>query len=147
MERLTQPCKNTEGGKYIDHVAGDFVGIYPDCTLGKVVDRLAAYEDTGLTPEDIKFLVRTLPNAEFLLAKAQGRLLILPCSVGSIVYGADTSPVMPLHVMAPALYLESEEGGDFETLDNFGKTVFLTREEAERALEKEKRFWKERDHG
>lgn len=109
--------------------------------------RLAAYEDLGMTPEDIKFAINALPNAKFMLAKAQGRLLILPCSIGSIVYGADASPVMPLHVMAPALYMESEEGGDFETLDNFGKTVFLTREEAERALKKEKRFWEERDYG
>ena len=67
-------------------------------------------------------------------AEASGRLVVLPCKVGDIVYGAETSPVIPLHVIDPAVYMESTEGGDFETLDNFGKTVFLTREEAEAAL-------------
>ena len=70
----------------------------------------------------------------------QGRLVVLPCKVGSVVYAAETSPVIPLHVIAPAVYLDAvypddAEDGDFEMLDNFGKTVFLTREEAERALE------------
>jgi hypothetical protein len=65
----------------------------------------------------------------------QGRLVVLPCKVGSVVYAAETTPVIPLHVIAPAVYLDGAEGGDFEMLDNFGKTVFLTREEAERALE------------
>ena len=45
MERLTKRCRNTEDGKYIPYVVGDFSGIYPDCTLGKVVERLAYYED------------------------------------------------------------------------------------------------------
>lgn len=54
MEKLTRLCKDTENGKYIPYVAGDFIGIYPDCILGKVVERLAAYEDTDLTPEEFK---------------------------------------------------------------------------------------------
>lgn len=45
MDRLTRPCENTENGKYISYVAGTFTGIYPDCTLGEVVERLAYYED------------------------------------------------------------------------------------------------------
>ena len=54
MDRLTKPCENTENGKYIPYVTGYFTGIYPDCTLGKVVSRLAEYENTGLTPSDIE---------------------------------------------------------------------------------------------
>lgn len=45
MERLTRLCENTENGKYIPYVTGDFIGIYPDCTLAEVVERLAYYED------------------------------------------------------------------------------------------------------
>lgn len=44
---------------------------------GKAIDRLAEYEDTDLSPTDISFLRNYLPNANFLLAKAQGRLIIL----------------------------------------------------------------------
>lgn len=45
MKRITRPCENTENGKYISYVADTFTGIYPDCTLGKVVERLAYYEN------------------------------------------------------------------------------------------------------
>ncbi len=38
--------------------------------LDKVIDRLAAYEDTGLTPEEVMELVQ---------AKKDGRLIMLPC--------------------------------------------------------------------
>ena len=73
-------------------------------------------------------------------AEKEGRLVVLPCKVGSVVYAAETTPIIPLHVIAPAVYLgavypDDAECADFEMLDNFGKTVFLTREEAERALE------------
>lgn len=37
MKRLTKPYKNIENGKYIN--------IFPDCTLGEIVERLAYYED------------------------------------------------------------------------------------------------------
>lgn len=45
MERLTKACENTENGKYISYIVDNFKGIYPDCTLGKVVERLAYYEN------------------------------------------------------------------------------------------------------
>ena len=39
--------------------------------------------------------------------------------------------------MGVAIYLalEGEDGGDYERISNIGKTVFLTREEAEKAME------------
>lgn len=54
--------------------------------------------------------------------------------VGDTVFAAETSPVIPLSVMCVCLYLEGAEGGDWEPLQNFGDTVFLTREEAEASL-------------
>ena len=45
MKRLTRPCEDTENGKYIPYTVGVYTGIFPDCTLGEVVERLAYYED------------------------------------------------------------------------------------------------------
>ena len=45
MERLTRLCKNTENGKYAQYTACDYVGVYPNYTLGKVIERLAYYEN------------------------------------------------------------------------------------------------------
>lgn len=42
-----------------------------------IMNRLAAYEDTGLTPEEV---------AELAQAKADGRCVVLPCMVGGTVW-------------------------------------------------------------
>lgn len=80
-----------------------------------------------------------IPNRLRELAEADkdGRLVVLPCKVGDVLYAAESAPVIPLHVMEVAIYLalEGEDGGDYERISNIGKTVFLTREEAERALQ------------
>ena len=66
-----------------------------------VVERLAAYEDTGLTPEKIKapFTENTMINLaaqalgvehsrlrELAEADKDGRVVVLPCKVGDTVY-------------------------------------------------------------
>ena len=154
MERLTQWFGFGKGCR----VAGIASHLEEKHTAEELVDvlsaRLAVYEDTGLEPEDVLrisnilrlvgedfncrlvFVAQALVKyAEYTKAEREGRLVMLPCKVGDIVYGAETAPVIPLYVIEPAVYMESAEGGDFETLDNFGRTVFLTREEAEAALE------------
>ena len=74
-------------------------------TFQEVVARLAAYEDTGLQPEDIdalqnreQGLAELLVNvscgcavaydrlAELAQAEKDGRLVVLPCKVGDTVY-------------------------------------------------------------
>lgn len=77
---------------------------------------------------------------ELAEADKEGRVVVLPCKVGDVLYAAETDPIIPLHVMAVAIYLEveGEAYGDYERISNIGKTVFLTREEAELALKKEK---------
>lgn len=45
MERLTRLCQNTENGKFAKYTACNYVGVYPNDTLGKVVERLAYYEN------------------------------------------------------------------------------------------------------
>lgn len=106
--------------------------------------RLAAYEDTGMTPEEVNDavvgaklmaksqLVSVLGvAAERLLELAEadkaGRLVVLPCKVGDTVYtltrtfdGADVVGEAELW---------------WTDIPQLGKTVFLTREEAKKALE------------
>ena len=94
------------------------------------VDRLAAYEDIAELCGGFDRL-RELAEAD-----KEGRVLILPCKVGDTVYAADAAPVIPLRVKELAFYLKGEDGGDYERVSNIGKTVFLTREEAEKALQK-----------
>lgn len=45
MERLTRPCKDTENGRYIPYVVGNYTGIYSNSDIGQAVERLAYYEN------------------------------------------------------------------------------------------------------
>ena len=122
------------------------------------VDRLAAYEDIGMTPEEIKapFTEDTMINLaaqalgvepsrlrELAEADKDGRVLILPCKVGDPVWRIvrDGEPhitrdeVRDMYFaddMTPCVELV---GGRVTFTEKFGKTVFLTRAEAERALQ------------
>ena len=113
--------------------------------LGRHVDRLAAYEDTGLSPEQVQELAK---------AKADGRLVELPCKIGDEVWflekqlditNGTCSTVISEHIVTeirgnkynPLWYMASSERcthRDFHPTE-LGKTVFLTREAAEKALE------------
>lgn len=121
-----------------------------DDLIDVLLDRLAAYEDTGLEPEEIKNLKTGIIPAhwgELFYAEAEGRLLVLPCKVGDTVYTAQRGVISELSVDHLELYnvgiwvgwhLISGIYGNFR-MDGFpasdiGKTVFLTREEAEAAL-------------
>lgn len=121
------------------------------------VDRLAAYEDTGMTPEEIKaqFTEDTMINLaaqamgvepsrlrELAEADKDGRCVVLPCKVGDTVWRIirDGEPhitrdeVRDMYFaddMTPCVELV---GGRVTFTEKFGKTVFLSREEAEKAL-------------
>ena len=133
--------------------------------------RLAAYEDTRLTPERCAEFARADAEGRYIvmrdaeqegvarlreLAEADraGRLVVLPCKVGDTVWvtGRDNVP-REMELEAPDIravctdednlcmstcnrkpdgfcaYRLRNDGADI------GKTVFLTREEAEKALE------------
>lgn len=77
---------------------------------GKVADKLAAYED----------------------AEEQGLLVRLPCKVGDMVYTESNIKGLISSFPAP------DETWIFENRAEFGKTVFLTREDAEAALANER---------
>lgn len=130
-----------------------------DCALSapcegiqNIVDRLAAYEDTGLEPDEIGRLIATnqthaKKHAEmwqdlegYLKGEAEGRLLILPCKIGDTVYCIRKNPFAKGRYVkeniAESITVYRDHGiSIFSTLDDvLGKTVFLTREEAEAAL-------------
>ena len=120
-----------------------------NCTQKEVWERLKAYEDSRLSPQacaEAREIEETLSGCDYSISRMvelmkadkEGRVLILPCKVGDTVYAADAAPVIPLRVKELAFYLKGEDGGDYERVSNIGKTVFLTREEAEKALEARK---------
>ena len=78
---------------------------------------------------------------ELVQAEKDGRLVVLPCKVGATVYGHSKAEVFEYKVAVISLatynlYLRCQNhNSDFWVTDaEIGKTVFLTREEAEAAL-------------
>ncbi len=135
-------------------VLGD--GAYMDDGLsirGEAIDRLAAYEDTELTPMEIKSLweewqVNLTCLDRYRKAESEGRLIVLPCKVGDTVWFAgwhddyQREILKELRVQGISLSPNADGiilhfGGYpvFNATDSeIGKTIFLTREEAEAAL-------------
>ena len=159
MERLTEKHYLAE-----DHYmkCSEDCNVDMDCVdcpaFDKLIERLAAYEDTGLTPEEIKapFTEDTMINLaaqalgvepsrlrELAEADKDGRCVVLPCKVGDTVWRIvrDGEPhitrdeVRDMYFaddMTPCVELV---GGRVTFTEKFGKTVFLSRAEAERALQ------------
>lgn len=99
-------------------------------------DRLAAYEDSGLSPEDAANLHAILKLGdgmtlmrlrELAVADQEGRVIVLPCKV----YETDGARVYE-HTVREVIY-ETAGGPAFDK-NAIGKSIFLTRAEAERAL-------------
>ena len=120
-----------------------------------VVERLAAYDDTGLTPEEIKapFTEDTMINLaaqalgvepsrirELAEADKDGRCIVLPCKVGDTVYFGLPGRIIEKQVFSIVSFSNSTRiycGGTSEYFrpEDIGKTFFLTREAAEKALQ------------
>lgn len=112
-------------------------------------NRLADYEDTGLTPEEfhaywvfLEDMIGEQKASEALdrfrqLVKADkdGRLVVLPCKVGTATYYIHYPIVVYPDKSEPEI-----KRGIFTLcdLDRVGYSVFLTREEAKKALEAKK---------
>ena len=128
------------------------------------VDRLAAYEDTGLYPESVEALKLSMMGKaiseitefdglpidrlrELAEADKDGRVVVLPCKVGDTVYFVNKQ-ILEFAVVGYAVdetgisWVHAEHvdkiGNTNERTfspDRFGKTTFLSREEAEKALQ------------
>ena len=117
-----------------------------DCPFETAVcERLAAYEDTGIEPEAVETVklalaakhmvdLETLNNTpisrlvELAEADKDGRAIILPCEV----YETDGVRVYE-HTVREVIY-ETAGGPAFDK-NAIGKSIFLTRAEAERAIQ------------
>ena len=120
---------------------------------GDWVDRLSAYEETGLEPEDMKKVFNedaTLKLAGQILGVTPGRLRELAQAyrlLGNTVYEPNkrgvisTYKVISVHFSGCSILVGWDLlDGIYSNLNGFeisalGKTVFLTREAAEAALE------------
>ena len=172
MERLTE--KHYLGTDHYIKCSGN-CNVDMDCidcpSFDCLVERLAAYEDTGLTPERCAEFARADAEGRYIVmrdaeqegvarlrelaeADKDGRLVVPPCKVGEKLWviGRDSVP-REMELEAPdirtvctdednlcmATCNRKPDGFCAYRLRNdgtsIGKAVFLTREEAEKALE------------
>lgn len=174
MERLTKHSKQTshENGICCTHFRGpECLEVGGNCAMNckweeAAWSRLAAYEDTRLTPEEIDMdheaaeQLRQLCQGcdldrleELAEADRAGRLMVSPCKVGDTVWvtrnpwtGKLLKKPLDAYVNGVKMYSHGiyvnllfdtrkiNGTRDYE-INHIGKTVFLTHEEAEAALE------------
>ena len=139
MSRLTDRCwRNLDPWEccgqnfHCSRKLNDDGGCINGCIVPKLYKHLAEYEDL----------------------EEQGLLLKLPCKIGDIIYEVDEAILLddviePIKCKVTYILLKTEIHIDVEVIEghgigstytfkveDFGKTVFLTKEEAEKALER-----------
>ena len=118
------------------------------CSHKQVWERLKQYEDTGLTPERCAEFAQADAEGRYIImrdteqegvarlrelaeADKDGRCVVLPCKEGTTVYCISlpiaTYPDKRKPEVVPIAFTRND-------LLKFGTRVFLTREEAEKAL-------------
>lgn len=160
MKRLTYrdkslPRKNDRG---------EIVEAYSDYDARKIINRLAAYEDTGFEPEEIISFDRGdryTPNGfvanklygkplyhwgKLSQAEKEGRLVVLPCKAGDVVYAitsfqtTNTPTVIQTTVRSVTIYddhIAVSYNWKINPNDDcgvWGKSVFSSWEEAQAEL-------------
>lgn len=146
--------------KYCQRGCHDPGGCTKGCIVPQLYARLGAYEDTALTPEEvlpkdkadeIALKLMQLADLESIcsytrlreLAEADraGRLVVLPCKVGDTLFRVFAGEILE-HKVGNMRYLAIQGRWDIDTYpfcpyveSSIGKTIFLTREKAEKALE------------
>ena len=150
MERLTKRTKT--GGVLLaseheeKYTAEEWI-----CMLQ---DRLADYEDSGVTPERVVWMKEVIEIAfdhdksrverahELHVADKEGRVLILPCKRGDGIYICSAGRAWRFWVTDVSTLngrtVLNVQGFGTIAADDVGKTAFLSLEEAERALEEQK---------
>ena len=157
MERLTE--KHYLGTDHYMKCSGS-CNVDMDCidcpSFDRLVERLAAYEDTGLEPREVSAIVKEWSDLctvigecvgldrlrELAEADKDGRLVVLPCKVGEGLWAFCSHPVEQVYsftvtdisTLNGRTMLNTSRCGVIDARD-VGKTVFLTREEAEKAME------------
>ena len=129
-----------------------------NCTQKEVWGRLKAYEDTGLSPQvcaEARNIEETLSGCDYSISRMvelmkadkDGRVVVLPCKVGDTVWAnldgmrhtrkcviefANIGSRVTTIVFSTVDGLREQYGVN---PSSFGRTVFLSREEAEKALQ------------
>lgn len=115
MERLTERERNVDGtGIAKEEITDGLLKPFAD----KILTKLADYEDL----------------------EEQGLLVRLPCKVGGsvfIIVGKDISKqgIRKIEISDNGIIFKTNRQKRIFNISEFGKTVFLTREEAEKKLE------------
>lgn len=130
-----------------------------NCTQKEVWERLKAYEDSRLSPQacaEAREIEEALSSydysisrmVELMKADIEGRVVVPPCKVGDTVYFVNAKQILEFAVVGYAAdetgiswvyseYVDKTGHTNERTFspDRIGKTTFLTREEAEKALQ------------
>ena len=150
MERLTE-----RDGEFIKWKGRPLYEMGP-ADIYTMAERLAAYEDTGLTPEEIKdsftpttaiimagqvLGVHPCRLRELAEADKDGRVIVPPCKVGDKLYRVFAGEIFE-HRVGNMKYFAIQGRWDIETYpfcpcveSSIGKTIFLSHKEAEKALQ------------
>ena len=153
MERLAEKLKDILNEQDFCFEPGEIK------VVEKALGRLAAYEDTGLEPGEIEKAMDIVKSAvsafedfgvdrlaELAQADREGRCIVLPCKKGDTVWRI-------VHDAAPHITKDRCTDIKYENRDiwvhligdrvmggwNFGKLLFLTRQEAQAALRREQK--------
>lgn len=122
---------------------------------GRTIERLIRFMKSVENPSWMVELVEDMRDklAEYEDLEEQGKMLKLPCAVGDTVYRINKGakePIIPMKVCEVGVISlkvggfviqimcrdESDNGETHYLSTDFGKTVFLTKEEAKAALKK-----------
>ena len=162
MERITVFDGEFWAHKNFPPVKDDTVDEFVDC-VKELAARLAAYEDTGLEPEAVEHLkLASMGKAiakikefegvpvnrlrELAQAEKEGRLVVLPCSIGDPVFmgtgrykitGYEEDVCDGFYIGRDGVLQVKAQNynGNHGTYGVIGQTAELTREAAEAALE------------
>ena len=142
-------------------INGHALGYATKCELAQMAERLAAYEDSGLSPQacaqaaEIEKQLASYDFSakkmlEFIRADKDGRVVILPCRVGDTVWIVDavrklySAKVRTFFCGHPSAVRGDDDDGHMYMIrttecdipmQDIGKTVFLTCAEAKKALQ------------
>lgn len=156
MERLTK--RRNGDATYIGKENSSDTGQIPAelnvVARREILERLAAYEDTGLSPQACAeageideglsaedYSIHRM--VELMRADKDGRLVVLPhCKLGDTVYWLHDKKITECRVYriqentkGVQIAIKSTVSHGVFSVDHFGKSIFLAREEAEKALE------------
>jgi hypothetical protein len=121
--------------------------------MKEVWERLKAYEDAGLSPQacaEAREIEETLSGCDYSISRMvelmkadkEGRVVVLPCRQGDELWTYCNHPVKRVYSFTVSDVSTLNGRTVLNTLglgtirpEDIGKTVFLTREEAEKALQ------------